>query len=112
MNGGFLSDKYIENSADPNSRHMMRPNFQSRYHRHPEIVRKYYNVAKKYDMTLQQMALTWARARFHVGSAILGATSIEQLEENMACGGLNLSKEILDEIDEIYVEHKDPNVSV
>ena len=40
-------------------------------------------IAEKYGMTPTEMALKWCHSRSFVASTIIGATSMEQLKENI-----------------------------
>lgn len=44
-------------------------------------------------------------------STIIGATTLEQLQENIAAFELDLDEETLAEIDAIHLEQRNPNVS-
>ena len=48
------------------------------------------------------MALAFARKRPFVASLLLGATTVNQLEINLASVEIKLSKEVLQEIEEIH----------
>jgi aryl-alcohol dehydrogenase-like predicted oxidoreductase len=48
-------------------------------------------VAKRGDLTSAQVAIAWVRRRPGVSSVILGASSVEQLEENLKAGEVTLS---------------------
>ena len=76
------------------------------------MVKKYQKIAQKYGLSLAQLAVVWCRTRFYMGSVIIGATSIAQLEENMKCSNITLSKECLDEIDDIHLEKQNPSVDI
>jgi len=110
--GGFLTDKYCNGTAEKNARHVKHPKFQRRYTYNLPVVKKYQKIAKKYGLSLAQLAVVWCRTRFYMGSVIIGATSIAQLEENMKCSNITLSKECLDEIDEIHLEKQNPSVDI
>ncbi len=49
-------------------------------------------VAKRGGPTCSQVALAWVLRRPEVSSAIIGATSVEQLEENLKAGEMKLSE--------------------
>ena len=50
-------------------------------------------AAKKHDATVSQLSLAWLLHRSPVMLPIPGTTSIQHLEENVAAGGVKLSKE-------------------
>ena len=61
----------------------------------------------KYDISLTQMSLAFVNDRPFVTSNIIGATSMDQLKENINSINLKLSKEIIAEINS--VNEKIPN---
>ena len=62
-------------------------------------------IAKKRGQSLAQMALAWVLRHKRVTSALIGASSVAQIEENVATlSGLSFTKEELAEIDHYAVE--------
>ncbi len=72
--------------------------------------RRYNALARAHDMTPTQMALAFCYNKWQVASTIIGVTSIAQLDENISAYGTQLSQEVLDEIDQIRKENRDPAV--
>jgi aryl-alcohol dehydrogenase-like predicted oxidoreductase len=58
-------------------------------------------VARKAGISLTELALAGLAAQPMVGSVIAGATSAEQVRTNAAAGDIELSAEVLAEIDEV-----------
>jgi aryl-alcohol dehydrogenase-like predicted oxidoreductase len=58
-------------------------------------------IADKLGITLSQMSLAWILSHEYITSAVTGASSPEQVLENVKAVDIALSKEILDEIDKI-----------
>jgi voltage-dependent potassium channel beta subunit len=58
-------------------------------------------VAADLDITIGQLALAWILRLPEISSAIIGATKVSQLEENVAASEVDLSAETLTRIDEI-----------
>ncbi|OUX36491.1 MAG: aldo/keto reductase [Candidatus Pelagibacter sp. TMED273] len=110
--GGRLSGKYINNARPEKTRYSMWPGRFSRHltHRGEIAVSKYVKLAKKYNIKPSTFAHAFVISRPFVTSSIMGATSIENLKENLNCLNVNLTKEILDEINEIHL--LDPNPCV
>lgn len=106
---GVLSGKFLTGEAHPNARINLFPNF-SRYN--SENSRKasalYSEVAKQNGLTLTEMALAFIRQRQFVTSTIIGATTMQQLEENINTTGVILSDEILLEIEKVQSLIPDP----
>ena len=49
-----------------------------------------------------------AVGRWFVGSTIVGATSLAQLEQNLSAWEIDLSPELIDEIEEIHLRYTNP----
>ena len=71
--------------------------------------KRYVQLAKKYQLTATQLALAYVNSRPFLGANIFGATSIEQLKENIESIGVKLTQEIIDEIELIYREIPNPS---
>jgi len=106
---GVLSGKYINGEARDNARLKLFPRF-SRYSSAncTEATKRYMKIAKNYNMTLAQMALAFVTDRPFITSNIIGATSLEQLEENIDSVNITLSDDILKEINEVHAEIPNP----
>jgi len=65
-----------------------------------QAVRQLTALAEEIEMTPAQLALAWILRRKEVSSVITGATSPEQLDENLAAAEMqeNLTEEVIDEI--------------
>ncbi|RXR34150.1 NADP(H)-dependent aldo-keto reductase [Flavobacterium piscinae] len=96
---GILSGKHL-NGTQPNSRIALFPQF-TRYtsENATKATKLYQELANSHGLTLSQMALAFVQQQPFVMSTIIGATSIEQLKENIDAHKIVLSKEILNEID-------------
>lgn len=106
---GLLSGKHASGFA-PKSRFALFDSFGLRY-RKPnvdEAVAAYVGLAREHGLSPSQLALAFVRSRFFVGSTILGATSLEQLEENLRSSELTLSPELLARIDAIHARYPNP----
>ncbi len=58
-------------------------------------------LAKDLSLTVAQLSLAWCRQQDFVGSVIFGATTLEQLEENLKSADITLDPEICARINEI-----------
>lgn len=69
-----------------------------------EQAKKLKKVAERLDCTMAQLAIAWVLRNPHVSSVILGATSIEQLQENLRAleAYEKVSKDVLAELDKIF----------
>lgn len=78
-----------------------------------EVTIKYIELAKKNGLTPTQLALGFARDRPFMTSSIIGATSVEQLKEDIDAFTTTerpLPAELMTEIDNIFKRHKDPAI--
>ena len=62
-------------------------------------------IADAAGLTMAQLALAWVLRRPEVASAIVGASRPEQLEQNVAASGVELSSDTLAAIDEALSGH-------
>ena len=118
--GGVLTGKYIpgteeekrSNTDRPIEECRMRksPGFQPRYGM-PEVMRateKYAKLAREYGITPCEMAYAWANQRWFNGAIITGTTTIAQVEEAVRAFKLDLPTELLDKIEIIHEEIRNP----
>jgi aryl-alcohol dehydrogenase-like predicted oxidoreductase len=71
-------------------------------------VAAYADLARRHGLTPTEMALAFAHSRWCVGSTIIGATTMAQLQENLSAAQVTLSPELLAEIERIYLQYPDP----
>ena len=68
----------------------------------------YHGVAKQRGYSLTQLALGYVRARWFVGAQIIGATSLPQLQEDIAAAQVELDAETLADIEAVQVRFPNP----
>ena len=64
-------------------------------------VNEYYKISKKYDLDMSQMSIKFCEEQEFMTSVIIGATSMDQLKTNIESVNINLTNEIINEINEI-----------
>ncbi len=106
---GVLSGKYIKGTAADNARLKLFPRF-ARYssNNSTKAAKRYMEIAEQHDMSLAQMSLAFVTQRPFVTSNIIGATSLEQLKENIESIEIELSPEILAEINTVHAVIPNP----
>ncbi|WP_033959835.1 aldo/keto reductase [Psychroserpens jangbogonensis] len=106
---GVLSGKYIKGIEGDNARLKLFPRF-ARYSggKATEATKRYLKIAEDNNMTLAQMSLAFVTDRPFMTSNIIGATSLEQLEENIDSIDITLSDEVLKAINEVHAEIPNP----
>jgi len=75
-----------------------------------DATRRYAEIAKKNGMTLTELALRWACTRTGVSSALLGCSTMSQLEEDLKYLSNNkrLPDELMWEIDRVHMRNRLP----
>lgn len=106
---GSLSGKYLQGSSGK-GRLSLFPGFGQRYLKVNvnEAVAAYQAIALRYNLSLATLALAFVRQRWFVTSTVVGATTLEQLRENLASVQVTLSPEILAEIDRVHRCYPNP----
>lgn len=106
---GALTGKYLHGVLPPGSRRTIDPR-QFRYatlNADPAI-NDYIHIARRYGLKPNQMAIAFILRQPFVGSVLLGATSLSQLISNSAAHNLNLSDDVLREIEAVHARYPDP----
>lgn len=70
--------------------------------------REYNALARSHGLTPTQMALAFCYTSWRVASTLIGVTTIQQLDENIDAWGMQLSPELLAQIDAIRWRLRDP----
>lgn len=99
---GFLSGKHLANGFTPNSRLALFPKF-TRYTSENcfKATKLYQDLAKSNNLSLTEMAIAFVNQQEFVTSTIIGATTMEQLKENINAFEVQLSDELISEIEKI-----------
>lgn len=105
---GKLSGKYLHKN-NPQGRISLFPQM-SRYNK-PQAdraIKTYAGIAQKHGMSLAQMSLAFVNQQAFVTSTIIGATTMEQLKENIGSIKVKLSDEMIREINEVHEQIPNP----
>lgn len=107
---GVLSGKYINGTARPKARLNVFGKSYARYSGEQSVkaTTKYLAIAEKHGLSLAQMALAFVNIQPFLTANIIGATSMEQLKENIDSINVELSDEILKEIGAVHQEYSNP----
>jgi aryl-alcohol dehydrogenase-like predicted oxidoreductase len=106
---GLLSGKYENSAQPPRARLTLYARFQ-RYNNSQarRAASAYIALAREHGLDPAQMALAYVTSRPFVTSNIIGATTLEQLDSNLASLQLTLSDELLQAIEQLHVEQPNP----
>ncbi|MFN3968938.1 NADP(H)-dependent aldo-keto reductase [Flavobacterium sp.] len=104
----FLTGKHL-NGTQPTSRLGLFPQF-TRYSNENchKATKLYHELAQANGLTLTQMALAFVNQQGFVMSTIIGATTMEQLKENIAAFEVQLSSDAIADINKIQAVFPDP----
>lgn len=100
---GVLSGKYLDGARPENARLTLFERFK-RYTSPlaEQATRAYVDIAREHDLDPAQMALAFVNSRSFLTSNIIGATTMEQLEDNLASESLKLEQSVLEAIEEVH----------
>lgn len=100
---GVLSGKYLGGKIPKDSRLSLFPNLSRFSGENSMRATEFYNeIAKKYEMSLTQMSLSFVNSRSFVTSNIIGASKLSQLKENIESINVDLSEDVLSEIEKVH----------
>ena len=106
---GLLTGKYQNGAVPPGSRMSINGDLGGRKtERAFEAVDAYLAIAQKHGLDPTQMALAWCKTRPFMGSIIFGATTMQQVDICLGAGDLELSQEVVDEINAAHRDHPMP----
>lgn len=106
---GMLSGKYLGGKWPEKARLTLYERF-SRYNsgRGLDATRAYVDLARQHDLSPVQMALAYVNSRSFLTANIIGATTLEQLRENVGSARVTLSPEVLEAIETLHQEFTYP----
>ncbi|MBF8222587.1 NADP(H)-dependent aldo-keto reductase [Halomonas sp. 328] len=106
---GVLSGKYLDGNWPPKARLTLYERFQ-RYNSESamEATRAYVAIAQEHGLDPAQMALAFVNSRPFLTSNIIGATTMEQLESNLASESLKLEPAVLEAIEAVHRRQPNP----
>ena len=107
---GYLSGKYRNGDMPKNSRMDLFYDFWRRYRtlNSKKAIEEYWNLAKKFNLNLTQLAIKFCEIKPFITSVIIGATKMEQLKINIESVNVNLNNEIIEDINNIQKIYPNP----
>ncbi|XP_057531281.1 uncharacterized protein LOC130809496 [Amaranthus tricolor] len=117
LGGGNLTGKYLDSASDAAKKGRLNlfPGYMERYIKSyaKEVTAKYVELASKHGLSPVQLALAFVRDRPFITSSIIGATSVDQLKEDIDAFltvERPLPQEIMQDIECIFKRNKDPAI--
>jgi len=108
---GYLTGKYRNGSFPKGSRMERDGDFWKYRYNTPNMekaVEQYYKISKKYNIDISQMSLKFCEVQKFITSVIIGATTMEQLKTDIESVNVNLSNDIIKEINEVHKLYPNP----
>ncbi len=106
---GTLSGKYLNGAKPEGARLTLFPHY-TRYSNEEAVAAtaEYVQLAREHGLDPAQMALAFVASRPFVTSVLIGATTMAQLERNIASHALRLPDAVLEGIEAIHRRHPNP----
>lgn len=107
---GRLTGKYVDNAQAQGRLTQFPPTWSPRYMRQDVIATsgRYTKLARDFGYTPTQLALAWCYSRWFVTSTIIGATTLQQLDENIRATDVKLTDEVIAAINAIHAVAANP----
>ena len=107
---GRLTGKYVDDAQAKGRLTLFPATWSPRYMRQEVIATsgRYTKLARDYGYTPTQLALAWCYSRWFVTSTIIGATNLQQLEENIRATDVKLTDEVIAAINTIHAVAGNP----
>lgn len=102
---GAISGKYLGGAIPPGTRgELQGGNYRNNELTEPAI-REYIKLAGAHGLDVCQMAIAFCLTKAFMTSVIIGATSMAQLETDIAAADIELSEEVMEGIHDIFVRY-------
>ncbi|HEA30404.1 MAG TPA: aldo/keto reductase [Leeuwenhoekiella sp.] len=108
MGFGTLSGKHLDGIQE-NTRLSLFPQYD-RYNNENSVAatHEYKEIAERHGLSLAQLSLAFVTSRPFMTATIIGASKMDQLKENIASINVELSEEILEEINKVHTAIPNP----
>lgn len=73
-----------------------------------EAVQQYVEIAKAAGVSPMQLAYLFCKSKWFIPTVLVGASSIDQLKENIEGFSIDLSEDILEQIDAVHAQCRNP----
>ena len=107
---GGLSGKYRNGKMPKDSRMALFKGWER--HLNPLAMQaydKYFKLAKDFNLTMVQLAQSFVNSRPFVTSNIIGATTMDQLKENVESINIEFTDDMVDRVNEIHNNNPNPS---
>jgi aryl-alcohol dehydrogenase (NADP+) len=109
--GGALTGKYRNGALPSGARYTLFPDFGTRFQKQmvAPAIEAYHDIASRHGMPLARLAIGFSLSRWHTGAMIIGASRLEQLQENLRYADATpLDAALLAELDAVHQRFPSP----
>ena len=100
LGGGFLTGRYQKDHL-PDSKRANTTKQRYFKERNFRILEELKEISLSHDMTIAQIALAWVLTRATITAPIIGVSSMQHLDENLAALEISLSEDDIKRLDEV-----------
>ena len=107
---GYLTGKYRNKNFPKGSRMERDFDFWTRY-RKPNTeaaVELYFKICEKHNLNMTKMSIKFCEIQEFMTSVIIGATTMEQLKSDIESVNVNLSNDVIEEINQVQTIYPNP----
>ncbi|WP_440635385.1 aldo/keto reductase [Candidatus Pelagibacter sp. HIMB1746] len=107
---GYLTGKYRNKNFPKGSRMERDFDFWTRY-RKPNTeaaVELYFKICEKHNLNMTQISIKFCEIQEFMTSVIIGATTMEQLKSDIESVNVNLSNDVIEEINQVQTIYPNP----
>ncbi|WP_440648748.1 aldo/keto reductase [Candidatus Pelagibacter sp. HIMB1521] len=107
---GYLTGKYRNKNFPKGSRMERDFDFWTRY-RKPNTeaaVELYFKICEEHNLNMTQMSIKFCEIQEFMTSVIIGATTMEQLKSDIESVNVNLSNDVIEEINQVQTIYPNP----
>ena len=107
---GVLSGKYLGGRRPEGARLTVFDHYERYINAEAKwATEQYASIAEDAGLDMAQMALAWVNSRSFVAANIIGATSIEQLRDNINSIDIELSADVIEAIENVQQQQPNPS---
>ncbi|WP_440655017.1 aldo/keto reductase [Candidatus Pelagibacter sp. HIMB1506] len=107
---GYLTGKYRNKNFPKGSRMERDFDFWTRYKKPntEAAVELYFKICEKHNLNMTQMSIKFCEIQEFMTSVIIGATTMEQLKSDIESVNVNLSNDVIEEINQVQTIYPNP----
>lgn len=105
LGAGAITGKYLGGVLPPGTRGALAGGSYRNNELTEPAIREYLKLARAHNLDIAQMAIAFCLTKPFMTSVIIGATSLEQLEADIAAADVKLSQVVMEDIHRIFMRY-------